>query len=586
MERRVLIVESQNDFALTMASVLKDAGYQTTLATSAQDAGRELEKRRPDLVVLRAELPDQSGFVLCGSIRKGKFGQNLPVILLSSESHVEALQQHATSPNAAHGYLAIPFDMSELTRLSTTIAPPTGSGIVAANAGAAPEDGPAGPGAPTVEIPVAAPPPLKAAAPGAPPRLPRRERRSQLTDEDRSFLDRAFQSIADRKAELLAESRELRRSAPRRDMLGTPEAKIQILRDELKTREAQLARISEIWTVRERELLSVEDRIQEKDVEAQGLKMQIDDVTRRLTEAQNTLVDKEREHGRQVEDLLLQKFIGEKEVIEVVSAKEKDINALRKEVNARDDELGKKNAELESQRQEYEALEKDYQLATLEFEVKEKELKETVAQRNDELTQLKAELEQLQQLQQDTVAERDTRYAEYEGAAKALQETLDRNQAERDATVQQLESNLRLSNERGDRGEAETARLEAELTETRARSASKVGELEGEIAGLNNTLDTLRADMAETEQTLGDKLSEREARIGQLERELADTIERKDREEAELQSAIQEKLEKIGELEGEVEAVKHAMADREAELQASLDDVTAQLAEARGVNEA
>lgn len=280
MERRVLIVESQNDFALTMASVLKDAGYQTSLATNAAEATRELEKRRPDIVVLRAELPDQSGFVLCGSIRKGKFGQNLPVVLLSSESRVEALQQHAASPNAAHGYLAIPFEMSELTRLTTTIAPPSAPSTASGGPSSTSEEEDAaldnaltGSG-PTMEIPAqGGPPPLKTTA-GGPPKLPRRERRSQLTDEDRSFLDRAFQSIADRKAELLAESRELRRSAPRRDMLGTPEAKIQILRDELKTREAQIARLSEIWTVRERELLSVEDRISEKDVEIQGLKMQ------------------------------------------------------------------------------------------------------------------------------------------------------------------------------------------------------------------------------------------------------------------------------------------------------------------------
>ena len=44
MERRVLIVESQNEFALTMASVLKDAGYQTTLAASAGDAAGAAEK--------------------------------------------------------------------------------------------------------------------------------------------------------------------------------------------------------------------------------------------------------------------------------------------------------------------------------------------------------------------------------------------------------------------------------------------------------------------------------------------------------------------------------------------------------------
>src|SRR5215467_14643402 len=95
MDRRVLIVESQNDFALSMASVLKGAGYQTAMAYSAADAHRELEKRRPDLVVLRAELPDQSGFVLCGQIKKGRFGQTLPVLLLSSDVGHDGLAKHS-----------------------------------------------------------------------------------------------------------------------------------------------------------------------------------------------------------------------------------------------------------------------------------------------------------------------------------------------------------------------------------------------------------------------------------------------------------------------------------------------------------
>src|SRR5262249_21793415 len=123
MERRVLIVESQNDFALSMASVLKGVGYQTAMATSAADAHRELEKRRPDLVVLRAELPDQSGFVLCGQIKKGKFGQNLRVVLLSSDVGREGLSQHAQGAGAADGYLHIPFEMGELAQMTTGILP-------------------------------------------------------------------------------------------------------------------------------------------------------------------------------------------------------------------------------------------------------------------------------------------------------------------------------------------------------------------------------------------------------------------------------------------------------------------------------
>src|SRR5713101_9129512 len=117
MERRILIVESQNDFALSMASVLKGAGYQTAMANSAADAQRELQKRRPDLVVLRAELPDQSGFVLCGQIKKGRFGPALPVLMLSSDIAHEGLAQHSQGNGAADAYLSIPFEMADLAQL-------------------------------------------------------------------------------------------------------------------------------------------------------------------------------------------------------------------------------------------------------------------------------------------------------------------------------------------------------------------------------------------------------------------------------------------------------------------------------------
>src|SRR6476646_3676735 len=124
MDRRVLIVESENDFALSMASVLKSAGYQTAMADNWYGDHRELELRRPDLVVLRAELPDQSGFVLCGQIKKGRFGQNLPVLLLSSDVGQEGLAQHSQGPSAADGYLTIPFEMGELAEITHGILPP------------------------------------------------------------------------------------------------------------------------------------------------------------------------------------------------------------------------------------------------------------------------------------------------------------------------------------------------------------------------------------------------------------------------------------------------------------------------------
>ncbi|MBS1149240.1 MAG: aglZ, partial [Myxococcaceae bacterium] len=588
MERRVLIVEGQNDFALTMASVLHDAGYTTSLAANAADASRELEKRRPDLVILRAELPDQSGFVLCGTIRKGKFGANLPVILLSSDVAPEALQQHSTSANAAHGYLPIPFEMGELTRLTLHIMPPgapetaTVPEMPAAESPLGDDEDLALDAALTGKVLVkpdapapAGPPPIQRAASG-PPRLPKRERRSALNDEDRTFLDRAFASIADRKAELLAESKEVRRTTgARRDLMGTPEGKIQLLRDELKIREAQIARISEIWSVRERELLSVEDRVNEKDVEIQGTKMQLDDLTRRLNDAQATMVEKERDHGRQIEDLLLQKFIGEKEVIEVVSAKEKDINVLRREISHKDEELARRASDFEAQLKEYSALEKDFGTATIESEVREKNLAEAKAARDLEILALKSDLEATRTELSGTISARDTRYADFEGQLHGLNQTLDQTRSERENTVSRLQEEVREAVDHHTRSDAEIDRLRAEASDHSARNAEKVGELEGEITSVKGTLEALQLEKQELETDLNDKLQERAGRIEHLEKELSDTVERKDRQEAELQAQVQEKLERIGELEGEVEATKAALADREEELNAELGEVGA-----------
>src|SRR5262249_38603826 len=128
MERRILIVESHNEFALSMASVLRSVGFQTATAENAADAQRELELRRPDLVVLRAELPDQSGFVLCGQIKKGRFGQNLPVLLLSSGGGQEGPAHPSQGPGAADGYLPIPFERGELAQMPDAILPPFPAG--------------------------------------------------------------------------------------------------------------------------------------------------------------------------------------------------------------------------------------------------------------------------------------------------------------------------------------------------------------------------------------------------------------------------------------------------------------------------
>jgi len=578
MDRRVLIVENQNDFALSMASVLKGAGYQTALAEDGAEAQRELEKRRPDLVVLRAELPDQSGFVLCGHIKRGKFGHNLPVLLLTSEVGEEGLAQHAKSSNAADGYLSIPFEMGELLQLAAAIAPAPVNAErdeLDLSIDSALDGTPhaAGDGNPEQASPT--PPPLRTAGPAGPPRLPKRERRSAITEEDRSFLDRAFQSIADRKAELLAESRQLKRPTPRRDLMSSPEGKVQILREELKVREAQVARISEIWAVRERELLSVEDRLHEKDVEVQGLKMQVDDLARRFNDLQQSMTQKEREHGATVDDLLLQRFANEKDLIEVVAAKEKEINILRQELSARSDDLSQRTSELEGLRSEHQELEKQFRVATLEFEVKDQKLSDDLKGRAAEIASLTSDLESTRSQLAEAISDRDARQLRWEEESRTLGEQLERQREERDASVRGLEGRLGEALKRSASAEEEIQRLQSDRIDLETRSQRQIETLEKELLDTQAGREQLRADRDRIALESADRVAEKDAKILGLEQEIASAIERHDKLEADLNAQIQQKLEQLGELEGEVEASRAQLADREQELGAELETLSA-----------
>src|SRR5512139_652690 len=120
-QKRVLIVEPDSAFALSLASIFRDDGCATRVAGTAAEAEREIASRRPDLCVVRAELPDLSGFSLCAQLRHDATTARLPVVLYASDTPPEALAEHARTPWAANGYLAMPLDTAALRKLAASI---------------------------------------------------------------------------------------------------------------------------------------------------------------------------------------------------------------------------------------------------------------------------------------------------------------------------------------------------------------------------------------------------------------------------------------------------------------------------------
>jgi ParB family chromosome partitioning protein len=446
---RLLIVEPDHAFGLSLAALFQEECI-TRVARNAAEAELEIAARRPDLVLLRAELPDLSGFSLCARLRNHRATERLPVILYSSETPPASLAEHARTPWAANGYLAMPLDTTALRALSRRILATTAV-VESADDAVIEEEPPPAPAPATAPAPPAIPPPP----------VPRRPVRNALTEEDRLLVDRIFQSIADRRDALILEAHR-NRPPPRRDLLQTADGRLQLLRDDLKAREAQIAQLAELWEIREREVAYAGEWLHEKDVELQGLKGEIEDLHGRLVESRELLARREREHGASVDGLLLEKVSQEKELIEAVAGNERRLHEAQRELRARDEQLARRAEELRAAGEALEQARRDAERSRIEA------ARELEAER-DRGEERRATLEAELAAERERAAAAESQLADARGEAEA-------EGAEAARALEALQGDVGDRDRLLEVARRENDRLQRELTS--ARHERMVGESE------------------------------------------------------------------------------------------------------------
>jgi DNA-binding response OmpR family regulator len=77
----ILVVEDDEQIAELMRDFLEAEGFQVRLAGSGRETSEQLERGRPDLVLLDVMLPDESGFDICRRLRRDS---TVPVLFLSA----------------------------------------------------------------------------------------------------------------------------------------------------------------------------------------------------------------------------------------------------------------------------------------------------------------------------------------------------------------------------------------------------------------------------------------------------------------------------------------------------------------------
>ena len=112
MNERILIVDDTPANVQVLQGLLKDKGYQLSVATNGQQALDALERVRPDLILLDVMMPVMDGFETCKRLKGNAAWREIPVIFLTGKTDTTDIV--AGFELGAVDYVSKPFNAHEL----------------------------------------------------------------------------------------------------------------------------------------------------------------------------------------------------------------------------------------------------------------------------------------------------------------------------------------------------------------------------------------------------------------------------------------------------------------------------------------
>ena len=85
-KKRILVVDDTEIFRTLMQEMLEKEGFEVVTANDGLEAIQAIKREMPNLhlVLLDLLLPKMTGFDVLTEIRKGKMGENLPVLVVTN----------------------------------------------------------------------------------------------------------------------------------------------------------------------------------------------------------------------------------------------------------------------------------------------------------------------------------------------------------------------------------------------------------------------------------------------------------------------------------------------------------------------
>ncbi len=84
MDEKILIVEDEPNIVVPLQFIMKDNGYDVTVAFSGEEAVDAITESKPDLILLDIMLPGMDGYELCQMIRQNPDWKGIKIIFLTA----------------------------------------------------------------------------------------------------------------------------------------------------------------------------------------------------------------------------------------------------------------------------------------------------------------------------------------------------------------------------------------------------------------------------------------------------------------------------------------------------------------------
>ena len=84
MPAKVLIVDDEPNIVISLQFLMKKAGFETSVARDGDEALAEVERFRPDLVLLDVMMPRRDGYEVCQTLR-GSGWTDLKIVMLTAK---------------------------------------------------------------------------------------------------------------------------------------------------------------------------------------------------------------------------------------------------------------------------------------------------------------------------------------------------------------------------------------------------------------------------------------------------------------------------------------------------------------------